>query len=240
MGRGERDLRLPRALADHAQHPVAGVLAEVGDVGGAGLIHAQGVVQQQPHHGCGAQCLGAVVGVGRGDQGAGLIPVQADGDRVVRIHHRPGHALGGNPADQVMGRAVPIERGQRRQAAAHAGGRRARVELGGGLQVDVHPPGRQRAGVPVGKPAEPSRRVPSVGAAGARRSQPGQPRRYQQLVPLPQLADHWQLRPYPAQQLARHCARVRARRGRGDGRGQPFEVTWHGADNSGGHRTLTG
>ena len=44
-------------LADHAQHPVAGILAEVGDVGGAGLIDAQGVVQQQPHHRRGAQHL---------------------------------------------------------------------------------------------------------------------------------------------------------------------------------------
>ena len=71
------------ALAeDHAQYPVAGVLAEVGDVGGAGLIDAQGVVQQQPHHRR-AQRLSA--GVGGGDQGPGLVPVQADGGRVVRI-----------------------------------------------------------------------------------------------------------------------------------------------------------
>jgi hypothetical protein len=44
---------------------VAAILAQVGDVGGAGLIHAQGVVQQ-PHHRRGAQRLGAGVGVGGG------------------------------------------------------------------------------------------------------------------------------------------------------------------------------
>jgi hypothetical protein len=37
---------------------VAAVLAEVGDVGGAGLIDAQGVVQQQSRHRHGAQRLG--------------------------------------------------------------------------------------------------------------------------------------------------------------------------------------
>ena len=111
---GVRDLRPPRALADHAQHPAAGVLAQVGDVGGAGLIDAQGVLQQQPHRGRGAQRLGAGVGIGGGDQGPGLVPVQADGGRVVRIHRRPGHALGGHPAGQVMGRAVPVELRPRR------------------------------------------------------------------------------------------------------------------------------
>ncbi len=39
--------------------PVTGVLAEVGDVGGAGLVDAQGVVQQKPHHGRSAERLGA-------------------------------------------------------------------------------------------------------------------------------------------------------------------------------------
>jgi hypothetical protein len=86
--RGERVLRLPGALADYAQDPVAGVLAEVGDVGGACLIDAQGVVQQQPHHRCGAQRLGA--GVGGGDQGAGLVAVQPDGGGLVRVHHGAG------------------------------------------------------------------------------------------------------------------------------------------------------
>ena len=101
------------------------------------LIDAQGVVQQQPYHGCGAQRLGAGVGVGGGDQGPGLVLVQAGGGGLVRVHRGPGHALGGDPADQVVGRAVPIERGQRRQAAAHAGGCRAVIERGGGPQVDV-------------------------------------------------------------------------------------------------------
>ena len=145
--------RLPAALADHTQHPVAAVLAEVGDVSGAGLIDAQGVVQQQPHHRRGAQRLGAGVGVGGGNQSPGLLPAQAHCGGVVRIHRRPRRALGGNPADQVMGRAVPVERRQHRQAAAHAGGRRPRVELAGGSQVDVHSPGRQRAGVPPGEQA---------------------------------------------------------------------------------------
>ena len=143
--------RLPAALADHAQHPVASVLAEVGDVSGAGLIDAQGVVQQQSHHRRGAHRLGA--GVSGGEQGPGLLPVQAHRGGVVRIHRRPRHALGGDPADQVLGRAVRVERRQRRQAAAHAGSRHPRVELGGGSQVDVHPPGRQRAGVPPGEQA---------------------------------------------------------------------------------------
>ena len=35
-----------RALADHPQHPVAAILTEVGDVGRAGLIDTQGIVQQ--------------------------------------------------------------------------------------------------------------------------------------------------------------------------------------------------
>jgi hypothetical protein len=52
---------------------VAAVLAAAGDAGGAGLVDAHGIVQQQPHHGRGAQRLGA-----GGDQGAGLVPVQAD------------------------------------------------------------------------------------------------------------------------------------------------------------------
>jgi hypothetical protein len=84
---------------------MAGILAEVSDAGGAGLIDAQGVVQQQPHHRRGAQRLGAGVSVGGGDQGPGLVPVQADGGRVVRIHHRPRHAVGRHPASQVVGRA---------------------------------------------------------------------------------------------------------------------------------------
>ena len=71
-GRGERDLRLPRALADHAQHPVAAMLAEVGDVSSAGLIDAQDVVQQQPHHRRGARRLGA----GASRPSAGLVAVQ--------------------------------------------------------------------------------------------------------------------------------------------------------------------
>ena len=50
---------------------------------------------------------------GGGDWGAGVVPVQAHRGRVIRIHHRPGHAVGGDPADQVMGRAVPVERRQR-------------------------------------------------------------------------------------------------------------------------------
>ena len=41
--------------------------AEVGDIGTAGLIDAQGIVQQQPHHGRGAQRLGAGVGIGDGN-----------------------------------------------------------------------------------------------------------------------------------------------------------------------------
>jgi hypothetical protein len=48
------------------------------------------------------------------------------------------------------------------------------------------------------------------------------------LVPLLQLADHGQLRPHPAQRLGRQRRRARARRGSGGGRGQPFEIAWHG------------
>jgi hypothetical protein len=39
---------------------VAGVLAEIGDAGGAGLVDAQGVVEQQPYDRRGAQRLGPV------------------------------------------------------------------------------------------------------------------------------------------------------------------------------------
>jgi hypothetical protein len=63
---------------------VPAILAQVGDVGGARLIYTQGIVQQQPHHRRGMQRLGARVGIGRGDQGPGLVPVQADGSRIVR------------------------------------------------------------------------------------------------------------------------------------------------------------
>jgi len=115
-------------------------------------------------------------------------------------------------------------------------GRRATIELGGGPQVDVHPPGRQRTGFPLGEPAEPGHHIGGVGAAGARGPQPGQPRGHQDLLPLPQLADRRELRAHPAEHLARHCRRARAGRGRRDARGQWFEVTWHGPDGSAGHR----
>ncbi len=110
---------------------------------------AQGIVQQQ-QHGRGAKRLGAGVGVSGGDQGASLVPVQAYRRCVVRIHHRPRHALGGNPADQVMGRAVPVKRRQRRQATAHAGLGRSVIELGGGPQVHITCPA---ASAPVSRPA---------------------------------------------------------------------------------------
>jgi hypothetical protein len=51
----------------------------------------------------------------------------------------------------------------------------------------------------------------------------------QDLLPLPQPADRRQLRPHPAE----HLGRSRARAGRG--RGEPFKITWHGPDGSGGH-----
>ena len=54
-----------------------------------------------------------------------------------------------------------------------------------------------------GEPAEPGRQVPGVGAAGPRGPQSGQPRRHQELLPLAQVADHGELRPYPAGQLGR-------------------------------------
>jgi hypothetical protein len=60
-----------------------------------------------------------------------------------------------------------------------------------------------------------------VGTAGTCRPQPGQPRGHQDLVPLPQLADHGELGPHPAEQLARQRRRARAGRGRPDARGQP-------------------
>ena len=47
---GQRDSRLPGALTEHAQDPVAGVGAEVGDIDGAGLVHPQRIVHQQPDH----------------------------------------------------------------------------------------------------------------------------------------------------------------------------------------------
>jgi len=88
------------------------VVAEVGDVGGAGLVDPQRVVQQQPHHGRGAQRLGPCVAIGGSDQGAGLIAVQADRGGVVRIHYRPLHSLGRDAAGEVVGGAVPVERRQ--------------------------------------------------------------------------------------------------------------------------------
>jgi len=98
----------------------------------------------------------------------------------------------------------------------------------------MHPPGRQRLGVPLGQPAEPGRHVPGVGAAGPRRPQPGQPCGHQDLVPLAQLADHGELGPDPAEQLGRH------RRWSGAGDRQPLEVTLHGVDGSGGRRHWNG
>ena len=52
------------------QDPVAGVGAEVGDVGGAGLVYPQRVFQQQPDHRRRPQGLRSPVSVGGRDQGA--------------------------------------------------------------------------------------------------------------------------------------------------------------------------
>ena len=71
--RGERYLRPPGAFARHPQHPVAGICSQVGDIGGAGLVHPQRIVQQQPDHRGRPQRLRAPVGVGGRDQGAGLV-----------------------------------------------------------------------------------------------------------------------------------------------------------------------
>lgn len=108
-GRSERDLRLPGALADHAQHPVAGVLAQVSDVGSAGLIDTQGVMQQQPHHRRGEQRLRTSIGVGGGDHSTGLVAAHVDSGRIVQVLDWSGHALGGHQADQVVGRALPVK-----------------------------------------------------------------------------------------------------------------------------------
>jgi hypothetical protein len=205
-----------RALADHPQHPVAAIFAQVGHVGGASLIEAQRVVQQQPHQRRSAQRPGTGVGVGRRNQGPGLVAVQAHRGGVVRVHHQPGHAVGGHPADQVMRRAVPTKR-QRLQTAPHAGRRRPVVELGSRPTGPRAPRGRQRPGPPTVEPADPGHHIGGVGAPGARRPQPGQPRRDQDLLPLPQPADRRQLRPHPAQHLVRYRRRARAERRRGDG-----------------------
>jgi hypothetical protein len=64
-------------------------------------------------------------------------------------------ATGSRPV-RSWGRAVSVEQGQRRQAAAHARGRRAVIELRGGPQVDMNSPGRQRPVLrPASQPAEP-------------------------------------------------------------------------------------
>jgi hypothetical protein len=131
------------------------------------------------------QCAapGRRAGVGGGDQGAGLVPVQAHRGRVVRIHHRPGHALDGNPADQVMGRAVPVNNDSARRrrtlnsAARHRAGWRPI-----GPHAPARPPARRS---PLGEPAEPGHCIPGASAAGSRPSQPGRPHRHQDLPPAP-------------------------------------------------------
>jgi hypothetical protein len=77
-GRAERHLGPPVALAEHGQDLVPAVRAEVADVRAEGFVDAQGVVQQQPDHRRGPQPRTPGVGVGRDDQGAALLPGQAD------------------------------------------------------------------------------------------------------------------------------------------------------------------
>jgi hypothetical protein len=91
------------SLAVHRQDSVTLVVAEIGHACLAELVHAERVVQQQPQGGCGAQPGPPNVGIGRGDQVAGLVAVQSDRLAVVGINpgsHHPGHRLVG---DHVVG-----------------------------------------------------------------------------------------------------------------------------------------
>ena len=56
-----------------------------------------------------ARCAAPGVGVGGGDQGPGLVPIQVNRGGAVRVHCRPGHALGGDPPVRSWARAVPVD-----------------------------------------------------------------------------------------------------------------------------------
>lgn len=100
---------------------MAGIGAEVGDVGHARLIDPQRIVQQQPDRRRSAQRLRAVVSVGRGDQGAGLLAGQAHGRGVVRVHDRPRYPGSRDLTGQIVRSAVTVKARQRRQPAADGG-----------------------------------------------------------------------------------------------------------------------
>ena len=87
---------------------------------------------------------------GADDQG--LVPVQAHRGGVVQIHHRPRYAVGGHPADQVLGRAVLVDddSADRRRRTLEVV---ATASSWAAANRSTCPPGRQRAGAPVGQPA---------------------------------------------------------------------------------------
>ena len=144
---------------------------------------------------------------------------------------RAGPRLGRDPAGQVMGRAVPVERRQRRQTAPHA---QAAAPASSQLAAHRSTCTRPAASTPVSRASsQPSQAaIPRRRDVRAARPQPGQPRATRICVPFLERADHGELGPDPAEQLGRH--RRRAGRMR-----QPLEFTGMRPDGSGGALSLT-
>ncbi len=140
-------------------------------------------------------------------------------------------------------RRPPVEAGQRRQPAPHAGRFRALVLLTGRPHVHVHPACVQHIGAALGQPPQPPPHVGGVGAPGAGRTQAGQPGGGQQLLPFTQPGQHRQLGAGSREQLGGDRRRLGtgpghqvAARCHGRRCGHRFLVTCHAADGSGGHR----
>ena len=112
-GRRNRQGGAAAALAHDGEYPVATVVAEVGDIGSGELVDAQPEVQQQPRGGRGAQPGRAEVGVGGGEERAGLVAVETDGGGVVGVDLRAAHRRGGVRGEQVVVDEVVVEAGHR-------------------------------------------------------------------------------------------------------------------------------
>jgi len=121
---------------------------------------------QQRDYRRGAQGLAAAVGVGRRDQSTGLIPGQPDSGSVIRVHNRPGHPNGQDPAHQIVRGAVPVEAGQRREPPPHTGRLRALPELAGHPQIGVHPARGQHVHPTLVQPRQPRPQITGIGAPG--------------------------------------------------------------------------
>jgi hypothetical protein len=159
---------------------VTAVVAEVGDVRGGELVDPQPEVQQQPRRGGGAQPGRAAVGVGGGEEGAGLVAVEPDGGGVVGIDRGTADRGSRVGREQVVLDEVAVEAGERREPARGARGGGPRVEQLSHPQVHVHPAGVEDVDVELAQPVQPGTEITAVGPAGPWRAVAGEPGRGQQ------------------------------------------------------------